>query len=277
MEEVMFIIVATDINDGIGWDGTIPWYCPSDLQFFKRVTTTRVPGIASPNVVIMGRRTWESIPTRFRPLRDRVNIVITSQTMDQYPLPDGVYRAPDFCHAAAIAQCLSNGSRVFAIGGARVYDDALRSPWIEGVFHTVVSRDDNLDYRCDQRIDTSAWVDGEFDDVQLRAIGPVIEGRDADCRGQEVGSCITSLYIRRGGSTYRRLLTSVVAEYKALLSDARDVLQREERMIESMNLTEIRSLSPLDVTSFIHQNLISTPFPKTRIWNTALQKTGLVI
>ena len=53
----------------IGRDGDMPWYAPEDLAHFKKVT------LGAP--VIMGRRTWESLPPRFRPLPGRTNIVIS--------------------------------------------------------------------------------------------------------------------------------------------------------------------------------------------------------
>ena len=71
------LIVAVDENYGIGKTNSIPWDLPGDLKYFKEITTSK-PG----NVVIMGRKTWESIPDKFRPLRDRVNIIITSQDLD---------------------------------------------------------------------------------------------------------------------------------------------------------------------------------------------------
>ena len=57
------LIVAVDENYGIGKTNSIPWELPGDLKYFKEITTSK-PG----NVVIMGRKTWESIPDKFKPL-----------------------------------------------------------------------------------------------------------------------------------------------------------------------------------------------------------------
>jgi dihydrofolate reductase len=53
----------------------MPWRLSKDMQYFKNVTSTAPEG--KRNAVIMGRKTWESIPVKFRPLTDRINVVIT--------------------------------------------------------------------------------------------------------------------------------------------------------------------------------------------------------
>lgn len=65
------IIVAVSDNNAIGADGALLWRLPKDMQYFKDVTTG--------HHVLMGRKTWDSIPPKFRPLTDRVNIVVTRQ------------------------------------------------------------------------------------------------------------------------------------------------------------------------------------------------------
>ena len=79
----------------IGADGSIPWHVPEDLRFFSRTT------VGHP--VIMGRRTWESFPERFRPLPGRPNIVITSRP-DSVPT-DGsrVWAVDSYDAAVALA------------------------------------------------------------------------------------------------------------------------------------------------------------------------------
>ncbi len=67
---VIGAIWAQTTNGVIGRDGGMPWSLPEDMAFFRRTTTG--------HPVIMGRRTWESLPERFRPLPGRTNIVVTS-------------------------------------------------------------------------------------------------------------------------------------------------------------------------------------------------------
>ncbi|CAG9937614.1 unnamed protein product [Clonostachys rosea f. rosea IK726] len=86
------LIVAATRSMGIGLNGSMPWQgLRKEMQYFARVTT-RLPPQAAPgsvNAVIMGRKTWDSIPPKFRPLKDRLNIVITRSAKDSLvsPLP----------------------------------------------------------------------------------------------------------------------------------------------------------------------------------------------
>ncbi len=105
------LVVATDRNRAIGRQGGIPWHIPADLKFFSRETV----GTAC----IMGRRTWESLPERFRPLPNRLNLVVSSGS------PEGaehVHRSID----SAIAAAHDAGyAHICGIGGAGIYKSLL--------------------------------------------------------------------------------------------------------------------------------------------------------
>jgi dihydrofolate reductase len=99
----------------IGKDGTMPWHLPEDLAHFKR-TTLGCP-------VIMGRKTWDSIPAKFRPLPGRVNVVLTRQT-DWHE--NGVQRMGDLREALYFCERMQPApSAVWVIGGAQIYAQAL--------------------------------------------------------------------------------------------------------------------------------------------------------
>ena len=70
-ERIYNVIVAIDNDNGIGKNGTMPWRVPEDVAWFKKITTG--------HTVIMGRKTWESIPKKFRPLPDCNNIVLDEE------------------------------------------------------------------------------------------------------------------------------------------------------------------------------------------------------
>jgi dihydrofolate reductase len=74
MSRLTLIVAATKTN-GIGQGSQLPWRLPKEMAYFKRVTSNAPDGRL--NAVIMGRKTWESIPANFRPLPNRVNIVIS--------------------------------------------------------------------------------------------------------------------------------------------------------------------------------------------------------
>jgi dihydrofolate reductase/diadenosine tetraphosphate (Ap4A) HIT family hydrolase len=117
------IVVAASRNGCIGRDGGLPWHLPADLAQFRRLTLGRT--------VVMGRRTFESLPARFRPLPDRRNLVLSR---------DPSYRAAgaetfgDL--AAALSACRHD---CFVIGGADVYAQAL--PVADRVYATIVDAD----------------------------------------------------------------------------------------------------------------------------------------
>ncbi len=107
----LHLIFARARNGVIGRDNTLPWHLPEDLAHFKR-TTLGCP-------VIMGRKTWDSLPPRFRPLPGRTNVVISRQPG---------WAAPGACTAATLDEALvacAGAPDVWVIGGAQIYALAL--------------------------------------------------------------------------------------------------------------------------------------------------------
>ncbi|HEX7887845.1 MAG TPA: dihydrofolate reductase [Ramlibacter sp.] len=101
------LIYAQARNGVIGKGGVLPWHLPEDLAHFKRTT------LGAP--VIMGRRTWDSLPPRFRPLPGRRNVVITRDAQLQAP---GAERAGTL--AEAIALC-AGAETAWITGGAEIF------------------------------------------------------------------------------------------------------------------------------------------------------------
>ena len=123
-----------DSQRGIGRDGGMPWQLPVDLKYFARIT--KGPQSNDPNAVantvIMGRKTWESIPARFRPLQGRTNIVISHQRD---------FSAAGCSHATSFEQALEMAdprSTCFVIGGAMIYALALQHPDCEQLLITEI-------------------------------------------------------------------------------------------------------------------------------------------
>jgi dihydrofolate reductase len=101
----------------IGHLGKMPWHLPEDLAHFKRTT------LGHP--VIMGRKTWDSLPPKFRPLPGRMNVVISSDASIRENLSQiGCYPAQNLRDALLICE-QSGASEVWVIGGAQIYAQAL--------------------------------------------------------------------------------------------------------------------------------------------------------
>jgi dihydrofolate reductase/thymidylate synthase len=113
------MVAACDAERGIGRVGELPWKLPGDTAFFKRITTETTSNDVE-NAVIMGRKTWESIPLRFRPLEERLNVVISHKR--DYEVPEGVIRAANIADALQRIAKLGDGiERIFVIGGGEIY------------------------------------------------------------------------------------------------------------------------------------------------------------
>lgn len=117
------IVVAADEANGIGIDGRLPWHLPGDMAFFKRVTSAAPPGLK--NAVIMGRKTYDSIPRQFRPLKGRINIVLSRSF--GYGGEPGTALARSLDEGLRGAEAL-HAARAFVVGGGAVYAEALQHP-----------------------------------------------------------------------------------------------------------------------------------------------------
>jgi len=140
------VIVATTQKGGIGKDGTLPWKLPGDMAHFKKVTTATTPG--KTNAVIMGRKTWESIPENFRPLSDRVNVVLSKSSTDPSftsRFPEGVLLASSVDNALSQLAARSDISEIFAIGGESVYKEVIEMPSCSRIFLTRIAKDIECD------------------------------------------------------------------------------------------------------------------------------------
>lgn len=109
----------------IGKDGGLPWKLPADMQRFKQLTTG--------HAVLMGRKTWDSLPEKFRPLPDRYNLVLSRQTplnpkgADKVrSVEEGIERARRwFDMREDQGEEIPKDPQCFVIGGAQVYELAL--------------------------------------------------------------------------------------------------------------------------------------------------------
>jgi dihydrofolate reductase len=132
-------IYAQDITGGIGVFNKIPWTIKEDLVRFKELTTGCV--------VVMGRRTWESLPEHYRPLPKRENVVVSS-TLSKKDLPSDVR----LFHPTSLIEQIekeyaSTKIKVWVIGGAKLLKELL--PYCNTVERTIIYGF----YSCDTYVD----------------------------------------------------------------------------------------------------------------------------
>jgi dihydrofolate reductase len=132
------IIVAVASNNAIGKDNDLLWHLPNDLGRFRKITTG--------HTVIMGKRTWESLPKR--PLKDRRNMVLTDDPSDRFEGAVVVYSVDD-----VLAMCDPEDEN-FVIGGASVYRQFL--PLCDRLYLTRVHKDFEGDVFFPQ-LDPADW------------------------------------------------------------------------------------------------------------------------
>jgi len=160
------LIVAIDLEKGIGKNNDLMWNLPADMQFFKTTTAG--------HVVVMGRKNYDSIPEKFRPLSNRLNVILTRNTE---------FKAENCLVFHNLKDCLhyfenETERTVFIIGGGQIYKEALDANVIDEMFITTVNHtfeadtffpefDENL-WNSEQLISKSKDEKNPFDFVVNR-------------------------------------------------------------------------------------------------------------
>jgi dihydrofolate reductase len=122
------LIVAMDLERGIGRNNDLMWHLPADMKFFRETTTN--------HVVVMGRKNYDSIPVKFRPLPNRENVVLT-RNLD--------YKTEGCLVFNSLETCLAHYKNekektVFIIGGGEIYRNALELNYIDEMYISHVNK-----------------------------------------------------------------------------------------------------------------------------------------
>ena len=123
---IISAIAAVAENGTIGRDSDLPWSLPDDMRYFQTMTRG--------HHVITGRKNYETIPAKYRPLKDRVNIVVTRSPDHQAP---GAVVAGSLEDALEVARA-GGEEEVFIIGGGQIYAEALRKGLVDRLYLTEV-------------------------------------------------------------------------------------------------------------------------------------------
>merc|ERR1711962_116588 len=140
-------IVAMCPDGGIGMKGTLPWSpvtLRNEFKHFRKMTAT--PSVeGKQNVVIMGRKTWFSIPEKNRPLNNRINIVLSREL--KAPPAGAHHLAADFSSALRLldTELAERADQVWVIGGSSLYKELMESPGTRRLFVTQILKQ----FECD--------------------------------------------------------------------------------------------------------------------------------
>lgn len=202
MTDIAAVVAAAASSRGIGSNGDLVWRVPADMSHFKKVTMTppqsqlqqQVPvqqsttSSSSPliNAVIMGRKTWESIPSKFRPLENRMNVILsrspsysatgTGTTADDNN--DNIMVCTSLQEAITKLQNEKENEHkignIFLIGGGEIYKEGIESGLVNKVIYTKV---DNLTKEQEDSFDTwfpelkdDEWICEPFPGQEVKVV-----------------------------------------------------------------------------------------------------------
>lgn len=178
------LIVAALLPDfGIGYKGQLPWSLKQEMKYFRKLTTTTIDPVKR-NAVIMGRKTYYSIPPKFRPLKNRVNIVLTrNPDALKEEMKDELLANQDTLH---ISNSLSNSlnnlkdvdqiEEIFIIGGAEVYNQLMTESHdlIDSIYLTEVINDNKIEMDAFFNLDKNIWIKSDdkklLDNLKLKGL-----------------------------------------------------------------------------------------------------------
>lgn len=123
MSNQVKLIVAVSKNNVIGKNNDLIWHLPADMRFFTQTTKG--------SVVIMGRRNWDSIPLKYRPLSERINVVVTRN--QNFSHPDCLV-FHDLKEAINVSK--KEIKPIFIIGGGQIYKEAIEKDLVDEMFIT---------------------------------------------------------------------------------------------------------------------------------------------
>lgn len=144
------VIVAVSANNVIGKNNDLPWHLPKEFKYFKEVTKN--------SIVIMGRKCWESLHEKYKPLPNRLNIVVTR---DKNYVADGAIVTNDL---ESVVKALKNSSNdVFIIGGSEIYNQSFKHA--DNIYLTRILSDVDGDVYL-KGFNSDEWDESRIDSIE---------------------------------------------------------------------------------------------------------------
>ncbi len=149
------MILAADNENGIGVWWILTWDISDDRKYFKEITIL-TQDKTKKNAVVMGRKTWDSLPEKFRPLPGRVNFVLSRDFTDKQVWEAWEIQFSDLKKCMEYASIQKNIEKIFIIGWAEIYNQALKAPCLDKIYLTRIYNK----FHCD------VFFDGVPDDFE---------------------------------------------------------------------------------------------------------------
>ena len=150
------LMVAVCQGNGIGRDNQLPWRIKSELAHFAKMTKSTID-FSKKNAVVMGRKTWESLPARVRPLKNRINIVLSRQPQSSISDHEDVFVCHNYEEALSRVDDMKDKiESCWIIGGTSVYQESMNHQRLDKLYITRILKD----YDCDTffpAVDTDRW------------------------------------------------------------------------------------------------------------------------
>ena len=162
------IILAVDDKNWLWKNNDLAWKISADLKYFKNITSSTTD-LAKMNAIIMWRKTRESISSKYRPLPQRLNCILTRGIKNDdigSPIDDFVLYFNSLERCLSELESKENVENIFIIGWANLYNQVLDNPMLDKIYLTKVK----WDYDCDVFFDgipdnfiVESYTDGEIE------------------------------------------------------------------------------------------------------------------
>ncbi len=165
--KVSFIVAALLPDLGIGNQGQLPWALKQEMKYFRKITTNTIEQ-GKRNAVVMGRKTYMSIPEKFRPLKDRFNIVLTrnipalkeemKEELAQHK--DNLFLSDSLPKTIEALKETDKVEEIYIIGGAEVYNQLMKKheDMIDAIYLTEITHNDKIDTDTYFLFDKNLWI-----------------------------------------------------------------------------------------------------------------------
>lgn len=163
---ISLIVAALLPEFGIGFKGQLPWSLKQEMKYFRKLTTSTFDENKT-NAVIMGRKTYYSIPPKFRPLKGRLNVVLTrhhekltEEMKAELEANSNLRVSSSLPHTLQMLEQSGDSiEEIFIIGGAEVYNQLMKenSDLIDAIYLTEVKHGNQLEMDAFFNLDTKVW------------------------------------------------------------------------------------------------------------------------